>query len=198
MQLMTTCLCTELIRRFSNPGDTVGGAFGGAGTACLAANMERRSALYIDSSKVQGEACRPRWSQAQGKVMAEHLRFVKKGDENYIRRLATRSWLFPANTTLHHVPINSNTRGAELETEALLGDPGFGKELEAYNKSFSSMIRDPFDQVFVHPAGSTGTEAPEWLQEDSYVFKEAARRKKKKVIQSPINVLKGSVSYIES
>ena len=169
----------ELIRRFSKSEDMVGGAFGGADTACLAANVERRSSIYIDKDRKQSEACRPRWSHAQGVVMGEHLRFVKKGDESYIKRLATRSWMFPQPTSLHHKPITGKSKVAEGETKALLKAEGFGKELEAYNKSFTSMIRDPFDQLFVHPAGSTAAEVPQWLKEEAYTFKEAGETKKK-------------------
>ena len=56
---------------------------------------------------------------------------------------------------------------------------GFGKELEAYNKSFTSMIRDPFDQLFVHPAWSTAVEVPQLMKEEAYTFKEAGETKKK-------------------
>lgn len=77
----------ELIRRFSRVGDTVGGAFGGSGTACLAANIEKRSSIYIDIDSKQDQMCRPRWQRAQQKIMAEHMMHIRRSMQDYVKRL---------------------------------------------------------------------------------------------------------------
>lgn len=175
-------VCSELVRRFSKPEDVVGGSFGGAGTACLAANIERRQAIYIDTDTSQSEACRARWSRAQWKLMGEHLRFVRRGDENYIRSLTKRAWLFPSSTFLRQAPESGRIQGIKQQTEKILQSETFAEEVKEYNKAFSSLIRDPFNQVLVHPAGAKGGSAPDWLDQESFSFKEAGHKKETKVL----------------
>lgn len=169
----------ELIRRFSRVGDTVGGAFGGSGTACLAANIEKRSSIYIDIDSKQDQMCRPRWQRAQQKIMAEHMMHIRRSMQDYVKRLEDRPWLFPSPTGFKHTPAKRFNKPIMDKTAELVKGGGLKQEMMKYNESFSTVFTDPFCRTYIHPASSAPGSTPDWLLQPA--AKQQAVKKKKKV-----------------
>ena len=171
----------ELIRRFSRVGDTIGGAFGGSGTACLAANIERRSAIYIDIDSRQDTMCRPRWQRAQQRVMAEHMMQIRSGLQDYIKRIEDRPWLFPTPTGFKHTPARRFNKPLMDKTAELVKGGELKTELKKYNESFATVFTDPFCRTYIHPASSVPDATPDWLLQPATKPKSGKKQRKVKM-----------------
>ena len=167
-------LGVDIIVRFTSPGDVVGAAFGGSGTASLAANIERRSSIYIDVDKFQAKHCRPRWSHAQVKLMAEHTSTLKRmRAASYVLNLKSRRFLFPTSTTLNHVPPMQvkSSQARESAVDAKLKEMGSAVEEQAgelmkdYSKVFDTIIDDPFGFTYISSSKRTPATIPDWLKQ---------------------------------